>query len=108
MDAERLLYVYIVEIQIGFFVTLFVTLIYGFMAPWYKSSSGWYIFGLLAALTLMLGNTVVRIYFKEWAYSLAVGISFFAFFILAMSALGVGIVRAQLKGRIKNNHDLNR
>jgi hypothetical protein len=82
---------------VGFFVTFAVTLFYGIIAPWYKNPSGRYIFTLLLSLTLILGNAVLRIFFREWPYGYVVGVILFAFYIVAIASVGVGIYNASVK-----------
>lgn len=93
MDTRGLL---VAEILIGFAVTGLVTLFYGVVAPWYKQSAGRYIFGLLLALTLILLNTVVRVFFPTFDNGRLFGLILFAFYIIAILAVGVGIYHAQI------------
>lgn len=101
MDTRELLQFYIVLIQIGFVATFVVTCFYGFIAPWWREPTGRYIFSLLAALSLTLATSVVRIYFREWPYSILFGIIFFSFYIVAVIVMGVGIYNAQIKRYLK-------
>lgn len=97
MEIKELQGFYIVLIQIGFVITFIVALFYGVITPWYKTLEGMYIFSLLAALSLTLGTTVIRIYFREWPYSLLLGIIFFSFYIVAVIVMGVGIYNTTIK-----------
>jgi hypothetical protein len=82
---------------VGFFVTFAVTAFYGFIAPWYKNPSGRYIFTLLLSLTLVLGNSVIRVFFRDWDYNYIIGVVLFAFYIVAIASVGVGIYNASVK-----------
>lgn len=94
---EELRSILYVEYVVGFVVTFVVTLFYGIVAPWYKTPSGRYIFTLLLSLTLILGNAVIRILFREWPYGYFVGAVLFAFYVVAMIAVGIGIYNASIK-----------
>lgn len=93
-----LLGTYIVEVQIGFLCTLIVAGLYGFIAPWWKTTEGRYVFGLIASLALVLGNTTLRIWFRDdYPYTIIIGVVLFAFYIVAVIVMGVGIYRATIK-----------
>src|SRR6058998_2256869 len=81
-------------------VTLSVTLFYGLFTSWYKQSSGRYIFALFLSESAVLSNSLLR-YFnpgQEWtAYT---GIILFGGYVIAMTAMGIGIVRATFKSYI--------
>lgn len=97
----------IVEVAIGFFVTALVTIFYGLIAPWYKQSAGRYIFGLLLALTLVLANSFVRLFFPAFDQQRIGGMVLFGFYILAILSVGAGIYSAQI-GRYKRKKFIER
>lgn len=97
METNALTQVYVVMIQIGFAATALVCLLYGIVAPWHKTPSGRYIFSLLLSLSLILGVTVSRIYFREFPYTTLLGVVVFAFYIVAVIAMGIGIYNASIK-----------
>lgn len=79
------------------FVTLSVTAFYGIFTAWYKQTSGRYIFALFAAESAVLTNSLLRFFNpgQEWtAYS---GAILFGGYVIAMTAMGIGIVRAQIR-----------
>jgi len=87
----------IIEYVIGYIVTLAVTVFYGVAASWYKNPAGRYIFILLLSITLVLTNSMIRIIFPSQLWTSYVGLGLFAFYILAMFSLGVGIYNAQIR-----------
>lgn len=93
MDTRDVL---IFEMFIGWAVTALVTVFYGIIAPWYKQSAGRYIFGLLLALTLVLTNSMIRIFFPGFDGGRIGGIVLFGFYIVAMVSIGVGVYKAQI------------
>lgn len=93
MDTRDVL---IVEILIGFVVTALVTVFYGVVAPWYKQSAGRYIFALLLALSLVLTNTIVRVFFPTFDNGRLFGIILFGFYIFAIGSIGIGVYKAQI------------
>lgn len=102
----------VAEVIIGFIITAIVTVFYGLVAPWYKQSAGRYIFGLLASLTLVLSNTVLRIFFPFIDNSRVLGAVLFGVYIIAIGLIGIGIYNAQVlrhdrKKFIKNEKDLH-
>lgn len=90
--------VLIAEITIGWGITLLVTGMYGIVAPWYKVAAGRYIFGLLLSLTAVLSNTVFHIFFPDAVGSAILAVILFAYYVVAVLAIGIGIYRAQING----------
>jgi hypothetical protein len=89
----------IFEVFLGTVITVVVTVGYGLIAPWYKQAAGRYIFGLLLSLSLLLANTVTGIFWQGLGDGRRViGAVLFALYIIAISAIGFGIYRAQLNG----------
>lgn len=91
-------YVLLSEITIGWGITTLVTILYGVVAPWYKQSAGRYIFGLLLSLTAILSNTVFHIFFPNAEGSQIFAVILFAYYIVSVLAIGIGIYRAQVSG----------
>lgn len=94
MDTRDVL---LLEIAIGFVITALVTIFYGIVAPWYKQSAGRYIFGLLLALTLILTNSVLRLFVPHFDEGRYFGVLLFGFYIFAMVSIGVGVYNAQIR-----------
>jgi hypothetical protein len=86
----------------GFTVTLSVTLMYGCLAPWYKSDTGKSFFTLLSALTLILSNSMLRIVFGRQEWTTSVGMILFTLYILAMGFIGWHVYQAQVARYRKN------
>lgn len=97
MSSDELKFFGYILLSVGAGVTFIVTLFYGIVAPWHKTPSGRYIFTLLLSLTLVLCNSVVRIFFREWTFGIILGIVLFCFYIIAISAVGIGIYNASIK-----------
>lgn len=84
------------EVIVGFIITAVVTVFYGFVAPWYKQSAGRYIFGLLLSLSLVLTNTVLKVFFPFLETRL-LGAILFGIYIVSIICIGVGIYNAQIR-----------
>ena len=97
METSTAVMISIIEIQVGFWVTLGVTAMYGLLAPWYKSDTGKAFFALLAALTLLLLNTVLGIFFGRADWRVWSGMVLFGLYCLAMLCIGYYIFRAQVQ-----------
>lgn len=80
----------------GFVITFSVTLLYGLFAPWYKSDTGKSFFTLLAAESLLLLNSAMRIIFDKAEWTQWVGISLFMVYTVAMSFIGWHVYQAQI------------
>lgn len=110
MDTRDVL---LLEYVIGYVITALVTVFYGVIAPWYKHSAGRYIFGLLLAISLVLTNSMIRIFFPQYDEGRYFGIVLFGFYIFAMVSIGVGVYNAQIghwkrKRFIKNEQERHR
>lgn len=97
MSAEELKVIAYVLYTVGFVITFAVTVLYTVVAPWKRTPSGRYMFTLLLSLTLVLGNSVVRVFFRDWSPGLVIAIVVFMFFIVAITAMGIGIYNASIK-----------
>lgn len=93
MTITELLYF---EFLVGFGLTVGVTLFYGIVAPWYKQSAGRYIFGLLLSLSIVMLNTVLRIYIPALNKAQWLSAALFGLYILSIAAIGVGVYKAQI------------
>jgi hypothetical protein len=78
-------------------VTIFVTLFYGVFTSWHKTTSGRYIFALFLSEALVLGNSLIRFMFPGQEWTTYSGIVLFAGYVVAMTAMAIGIVRATIK-----------
>jgi hypothetical protein len=96
MAGIDLMVVYYVLIVSGFVVTAAVNLIYGILAPWYRSETGRAFFTLLTALSLLLMNSTTRLIFGRAEWTLYVGMAFFVLYITAMFYIGSNIFKAQV------------
>jgi len=96
VEISTVVEIYRIEVQVGFWVTFAVTAIYGLLAPWYKSDTGKAFFSLLAALTLLLGNSVLGIYFGRAEWRTWSGATLFGLYCLAMIFIGYHIFKAQV------------
>jgi hypothetical protein len=86
----------------GFVITLAVTLLYGCLAPWYKSETGRSFFTLLSALTLLLLNSVQRLVFGKTDLTLWIGLVLFVLYCIAMIFVGWHVYQAQVVRYVKN------
>lgn len=81
---------------IGGCTTFVVWLGYSVLAPWYKYSAGRYIWGLLTALTVLLGITISRFILPSMEYRMVLILGGLALFDIAILGMGVGIYKAQV------------
>ena len=86
----------------GFVITFSVTLLYGLMAPWYKSDTGKSFFILLSAESLLLLNSALRIIFDKAEWTTVVGLLLFVVYTVAMSFIGWNVYQAQIARYHKN------
>lgn len=97
MDTTRIVWIYTTLVIIGFFITAIAAGLYGLLAPWYKSNTGRAFFTLLAALTLILLNSTLGIWFGRSDIRLWAGLILFGVYCVAMLFIGWYIFNAQVR-----------
>jgi hypothetical protein len=96
MSAETFLYWSRLLMVIGGCTTLIVWLGYTALAPWYKYSSGRYIWGLLTAILALLVITIMRFIIPGYPFRFQLVIAGLILFDIAIIGMGFGIYNAQV------------
>lgn len=97
MDRELYISLYMNTILVCFALCAAITAMYTILAPWYKSSAGRQIAGLLGSITLVLGVSAIRIVLGEFPFRMELSLILLWVFTLAVASVGWGIFNAQIR-----------
>lgn len=97
MDRALYISLYINTIFVCFALCAVIMIVYTLLAPWYKSSAGRQIAGLLGSLTLVLGVSISRIVLGEFPFQRELSLILLWVFTLAIFSVGWGIFNAQIR-----------
>lgn len=102
MDVETFVELYRPLIVIAFIVSLINWLGYTILARWYRTPMGRIVWTKFLANVLILFTPFMQVMFSGFPFRYEFSIGSLAFFIFAITIVGVGIYKTQLKGYIKD------
>lgn len=102
MDVNTFLEFYRPLIITAFIVSLINWLGYTVLAPWYKSAMGRIVWTKFLANVLILFTPFMQVMFRDvpWRYEFSIGA--LTFFVIAITIVGVGIYKTQIRGYLFN------